>query len=111
MSTVNLPAWVSWASGALLLRLVGWAVLVAANGQEGIGGCPRLPLPTPIARRILVGEELGPVMDDLVGQRDVKKKGGAVGVLTNGLVLRQEAFATAVAYAFAPFVAPHFYAP
>jgi inosine/xanthosine triphosphatase len=91
------------------LVLVGWVVLVGPNGQEGIGGCPRLLLPPRIAQRVLVGEELGPIMDGLVGQQDVKKKGGAVGTLTNGLVIRQEAFATAVAYAFAPFVTPHFY--
>ncbi|MCA9964261.1 MAG: inosine/xanthosine triphosphatase [Anaerolineales bacterium] len=93
------------------LTLVGWVVLVGSNGRESIGGCPRLPLPPRIAQRVLAGEELGPVMDSLVGQQDVKKKGGAVGTLTNGLVMRQEAFATAVAYAFAPFVTPHFYTP
>lgn len=92
------------------LALVGWVVVVRADGQEGIGGCPRLPLPKPIAQRVLAGEELGPLMDKLVGQKNVKQKGGAVGTLTNGLVLRHEAFATAVAYAFAPFVTPHFYA-
>lgn len=93
------------------LTLVGWVVLVGSNGRESIGGCPRLPLPPRIAQRVLAGEELGPIMDSLVGQQDVKKKGGAVGTLTNGLVMRQEAFATAVAYAFAPFVTPHFYTP
>ncbi|MEZ4510611.1 MAG: inosine/xanthosine triphosphatase [Chloroflexota bacterium] len=91
------------------LALVGWVVLIGPAGQEGIGGCPRLLLPTHIAQRVLAGEELGPIMDKLVGQQNVKKKGGAVGTLTNGLVMRHEAFATAVAYAFAPFVTPHFY--
>jgi len=62
-----------------------------------------------IAERILAGEELGPVMDELLNDRNVKKKGGAVGALTAGLVPRREAFAIAVAYALAPFVAPGFY--
>lgn len=35
--TVTLPAWVSWASGALLLRMVGWAVLLAAGVVVGLG--------------------------------------------------------------------------
>jgi non-canonical (house-cleaning) NTP pyrophosphatase len=48
-------------------------------------------------------------MDELVGQQNVKQKGGAVGALTAGLVLRQETFAVAVAYALAPFVSPSFY--
>lgn len=91
------------------LMLLGWAAAVDANGREGLGGGARLPLPPAIARRVLAGAELGPVMDDLLGQVNVKQKGGAVGALTAGLVLRQETFAVAVAYALAPFVSPDFY--
>ncbi|MEM7111653.1 MAG: inosine/xanthosine triphosphatase [Chloroflexota bacterium] len=91
------------------LLLVGWVVIVSASGEQNLGGCPRLRLPEHIAQRVLAGEELGPVMDDIVGQRDVKKKGGAVGTLTDGIIMRQEAFRTAVAYAFSPFIVPHLY--
>lgn len=91
------------------LMLLGWAVVVDGHGREGIGGGARLPLPPGIAERVLAGEELGPVMDDLLGQHNVRQKGGAVGALTGGLVLRQETFAVAVAYALSPFVVPHFY--
>jgi inosine/xanthosine triphosphatase len=91
------------------LFLLGWVVAVDKDGLEGLGGGARLPLPSRIARRILDGEELGPVMDELLGQTDVKKKGGAVGTLTSGLVMRQETFAIAVAYALAPFVSSEYY--
>ncbi|MFQ5400385.1 MAG: inosine/xanthosine triphosphatase [Anaerolineae bacterium] len=91
------------------LMLQGWVVVVDGNGREGVGGAARLPLPPVIAERILAGEELGPVMDDLLNDRNVKKKGGAAGALTAGLVPRREAFTIAVAYALAPFVAPGFY--
>lgn len=90
--------------------LHSWVVVVDGNGREGIGGAGRLPLPAAIAQRVLAGEELGPVMDELVGEQNVRQKGGAIGVLTAGLVLRQEAFALGVAYALAPFVSPQFYA-
>lgn len=93
------------------LMLVGWAAVIDANDQEGIGGGARLPLPDGIARRILAGEELGPVMDDILGQNNVRQKGGAVGALTGSLVLREETFAVAVAYALSRFVAPQFYRP
>jgi non-canonical (house-cleaning) NTP pyrophosphatase len=89
--------------------LQGWVVIVDGAGGEGIGGAGRLPLPATIAARILAGEELGPLMDELSGESNVKQKGGAVGTLTGGLVPRQVAFALAVAYALAPFVAPTFY--
>jgi inosine/xanthosine triphosphatase len=88
------------------LALHGWAVVVDGNGREGIGGGARLPLPQAIARRVLAGEELGSVMDDILGDHNVKQKGGAVGALTAGLVLRQETFAVAVAYALSPFIVP-----
>jgi len=88
------------------LMLMGWVVILDKNGRKGVGGASRLPLPDRIARRVLAGEELGPVMDDVLNDDNVKQKGGAVGALTNGLVLRQEAFAIAVAYALSPFVVP-----
>jgi inosine/xanthosine triphosphatase len=91
------------------LMLLGWVAVIDARGREGIGCTARLPLPKAIAERVLGGEELGPVIVDLLGQHNVRLKGGAVGALTAGLVLRQETFAIAVAYALSPFVAPRFY--
>ncbi len=91
------------------LVLHGWVVIVNGNGRVGIGGCPRIQLPQHIAQRVLAGEELGPVMDDVLDDHNIKQKGGAVGALTANLVLREEAFATAVAYALAPFVAVELY--
>ncbi len=92
------------------LTLHGWVVIVDVNGKQGIGGAARLPLPEPIARRVFAGEELGHVMDDVLQEHNTKHKGGAVGALTAGLVVRGEAFATAVAYALAPFISSHLYA-
>jgi inosine/xanthosine triphosphatase len=88
------------------LMLMGWVVILDGKGNKGVGGASRLPLPEAIANRVLAGEELGFVMDDVLNEHNVKQKGGAVGALTKGLVLRQEAFAIAVAYALSPFIAP-----
>ena len=84
-------------------------MIVDRNGRFGIGGCSRLQLPEHIAQRVLNGEELGPVMDDVLNDHNVKHKEGAVGALTDNLVVRGEAFATAVAYALAPFVKSELY--
>jgi inosine/xanthosine triphosphatase len=91
------------------LLLMGWVVAVHRNGREGVGGTARLPLPASIAEQVLAGRELGPLMDELLGEENVKQKGGAVGALTAGLVPRSDTFAVAVAYALAPFVASKFY--
>ncbi|MEJ2747126.1 MAG: inosine/xanthosine triphosphatase [Anaerolineae bacterium] len=92
------------------LTLHGWVVVVDGNGREGIGGGARIPLPQAIAQRVRHGEELGDVMDDVLNDHNVKQKGGAVGALTAGLVLRQETFAIAVAYALSPFIVPELHA-
>lgn len=91
------------------LLLQGWVAVVDGNGRAGIGGAGRIPLPGYIARRVLAGEELGHVMDDVLGQANVKQKGGAVGALTAGLIPREDAFAVGVAYALAPFLSPDLY--
>lgn len=91
------------------LMLIGWAAMVDAAGRESVGGGARLALPPTIANRILAGEELGPVMDELLGEKNVRQKGGAVGALTGGIILRQDTFAIAVAYALSPLLAPQFY--
>ena len=91
------------------LMLTAWTAVVDKHGREGIGGSGRLLLPESIAARIRRGEELGPVMDDVLNETNVKHKGGAVGALTAGLVSRQEALALSVAYALAPFISPQLY--
>ena len=88
------------------LMLLGWVVVVDRNGRMGMGGTSRIPLPEKIANRVRAGEELGSVVDDLLNEQNVKQKGGAVSALTRGLVLREEAFAMAVAYALSPFISP-----
>jgi inosine/xanthosine triphosphatase len=91
------------------LMLMGWVAVSAADGREGIAGTARLPLPQPIAERVLAGRELGPLMDELLGEHKSNHRGGAIGALTGGKVLRSEAFTMAILYALAPFLKPEFY--
>lgn len=91
------------------LMLVGWVAIVRRGGGESVGCTAKIPLPKSLASRVLAGEELGPVMDDVLQSTQTKHKGGASGALTAGLVMRQDKFTMAVAYALAPFVAPQFY--
>jgi non-canonical (house-cleaning) NTP pyrophosphatase len=48
--------------------------------------------------------ELGHAMDAVSGSHNVKQGVGAVGILTNGLVTRQQAYEVIVAYALAPWL-------
>lgn len=87
----------------------GWVVVIDREGEIGIGGGGRLLLPERIASEVRMGRELGPVMDELTGNRNVKQKQGAVGILTNNLVPRVDAFERTVVYALAKFMNPHYY--
>jgi len=85
------------------LYLVMWAA-VTDGTTWGVGAGPRLRLPDSVAARVRDGEELGPVMNDLLGTDDVAETVGAAGVLTGELIDRQEALEHALACALGPFV-------
>jgi inosine/xanthosine triphosphatase len=91
------------------LLLTGWVAVVDRSGRRGLGSGGRLPLPPVLVGPVLAGEELGPAMDRLAGQHDTRRGPGAVGILTNGLVRRDEAFRVAMAYAMASFLHPTWY--
>ncbi|WP_123619393.1 DUF84 family protein [Halorubrum sp. CSM-61] len=100
---VGIEGGVARFDGADGLFLVMWAA-VSDGSRVGRGAGPNLELPAAVAARVDEGEELGPVMDDVLDTNGVARRGGAAGALTNGRVSRADALATAVAGAFGPFV-------
>jgi non-canonical (house-cleaning) NTP pyrophosphatase len=89
------------------LALVMWAA-VTDGERLACGGGPTLPLPDAVAARLRAGEELGPVMDDVLGTDDVAKKQGAAGAFTAGRLTRTDALEAAVAAAAGPFLSDHY---
>jgi inosine/xanthosine triphosphatase len=90
------------------LRTCAWAAVVGL-GREGTGGSLAMPLPPAIADLVRTGLELGDAMDRVAGTRDVKRGPGAVGLLTAGLIDRQRAYETLIAYALVPFLVPEYW--
>lgn len=86
------------------MRTCAWAAVISRQGRRGIGGSLAMPLPDSAAELIRGGMELGHAMDRLTGETNTKHKGGAVAILTAGLVDRQAAYEVLVAYACAPFL-------
>jgi inosine/xanthosine triphosphatase len=84
--------------------LTGWTVAMHRDGRVGMGGGGRTIMPEKIANEIRKGRELGPVMDEVLNDKDTKKKEGAVGTFTNGLISRKEAFALEARNALSVFV-------
>ncbi len=90
--------------GGTKVRTCAWAAIVDREGREGVGGSLSLELPSRVAVLVRGGMELGHAMDAVTGERNVKHGVGAVGILTAGLVTRQGAYETLVAYALVPFL-------
>jgi inosine/xanthosine triphosphatase len=87
-----------------------WVAVLHADGRIGLGSSGRFLLPTRVAEAIRAGGELGPLMDALLGEENVKHKQGAVGAFTGGRINRVDALEQAVLLALSSFFAPQHYA-
>ncbi len=87
-----------------LVRTCAWVAAVTRDGREGIGGSLSMILPRDVGDLVRGGMELGHAMDQVTGSHNVKQHAGAVGILTRGLVTRQQAYEVLVAYALAPLL-------
>lgn len=90
--------------------LLGVVAIVTSDGFVSLAQSSRVLLPPAIAARVRAGAELGPLMDEILGERDTKQKLGAVGFLTRGLLTREESWRVAVLCALAPLLHPDLYA-
>lgn len=88
------------------MRTCAWAAVVDRSGVESVGGSLAMPLPDAVADLVRQGLELGKAMDLVTDERDTKRRQGAVGILTGGLVDRQAAYEVILTYALARFLTP-----
>jgi non-canonical (house-cleaning) NTP pyrophosphatase len=69
-------------------------------------------VPPAIVKNVIEGKrELGLVIDEVAGGRDVRSRQGAWGVLSRDLLTRSMSFEASLIAAFAPFYNPALYAP
>jgi inosine/xanthosine triphosphatase len=83
--------------------LRGWAYVT--DGYRGsFGMSPSISVPDSIVAAVVDGKrELGIVIDEVAGTRDVRSRQGAWGVLSRDLLTRSMSFEAALIAAFAPF--------
>ena len=91
--------------------LCSWAAVVDLAGVVGVGNGGILLLPPSVVARVLSGEELAPVIDELAQMTETRQGLGASGVLTRGLLNRQQIFEDALICALAPWLHPAFSNP
>lgn len=89
--------------------LHGWAYV--SDGARGhFGHAPAVSVPAALVARVEgTGRELGDVIDEIAGERDVRSRQGAWGILSRGLLTRAASFEDALVAAFAPFYNARFY--
>lgn len=69
-----------------------WAVVVDKTGFMEFANGARFMVPDVVADRIRNGEEMGPIISKVVGESDVRKKQGMIGITTKGFVDRTEEY-------------------
>jgi len=90
--------------------LRGWAYATDGVDKSAYGAAPSISVPPAIVKSVVEGrKELGIVIDEVTGGRDIRSKQGAWGVLTKDLVTRSLSFELALIAAFAPFYNPKLY--
>ena len=82
-----------------------FGVVAVTDGKRlEVARSAELRLPPAVASRLRAGEELGPIMDDLSGQQNIKQKAGTVGLFTRGLLSRADVWQMALTLSLAPFL-------
>lgn len=78
------------------LMVINWGALVDLDGNEYIASGARAVLPIEVEKEIHSGNTLGEAMDGFTKRKGVSKKEGAMGIITNGRINRDEMFAHVV---------------
>lgn len=86
-----------------------FVVLHGASGVVGTARTAFYPLPPRVGAMLDRGYELGPAFDEMFGTTDIKRKVGAIGLLTNGAVSRTDIYVPAVMFAALPLIRPELY--
>lgn len=78
------------------LMVINWGALVDNQGNEWVASGARAVLPNEIVNHVRKGKTLGEAMDLYTKRYEVSKKEGAMGIITNGRILRHEMFSHVV---------------
>ncbi len=74
------------------LMVINWGALIDRNGNEYVASGARAPLPQEVASEVRKGKSLGEAIDLYTKRIGVSKKEGAMGIITNSRINRDEMF-------------------
>lgn len=75
------------------LYLCNWGALATAEGLCITASGAKIALPESFHAPILAGEELSEIMDSFTERKNIRHHEGAIGIFTNGLLMREQMFA------------------
>lgn len=81
----------------------GGVCVIDKQSNTCFGSSAHFELPNEITKRLLSGEELGFVMDEIMKTKNSKQKGGAISFFTNGVMNRKELYVPGIISALVPF--------
>jgi len=86
-----------------------WMYISSKSGKIGKGMTGFFELPPEIVTHLDKGYELGHAMDNVFSRENSKQKGGAVGLLTDGIIDRTNYYVHAMVLALIPFIKPSYF--
>jgi inosine/xanthosine triphosphatase len=86
-----------------------WMVVINSENQIGKAKTSTFFLPEALNKLVSDGMELGEADDKLFNKTNSKQSGGAVGILTNGIISRTDYYQQAISLALIPFLQKEYY--
>lgn len=87
------------------IYLISWCAVVHRDGWTSTAAGAEMPLPAAVSAQLSPqnpGVELGTIVEQWSGHRDVGKNAGTIGIMTRGLLNRQKVWEHSLIYALAP---------
>lgn len=91
------------------MQAFAWIVVKSKDGNVGRGRTGMFFLPPQVAHLVRQGKELGEADDIVFGRTNSKQENGAVGLLTDNIVHREQYYTDTVVLALIPFKNKHLY--
>ncbi len=86
-----------------------WCSLVTETGAESISGGAHFLIPEKWMERVKMGQEIGEILDEVYGGKNIKKKQGMIGMLTKNLTNRREEYTQLVKLAMVKLISSELY--
>jgi inosine/xanthosine triphosphatase len=84
-------------------------MIIESDCKRGESRSSSLQLPPVVTAQLNAQTELGTVMDNIFNTSNIKQKGGAISLLTNGLLTRSSVYHQALVLALIPFAHPELF--